>query len=207
MSDFFVELSPRSLEMLEQTERRRSVETGTVLFLKGDEGTHVYRLRTGSIRLYQSEEGGREATVRLIEPMELFAEVVLFERDTYPVSAIAMADSEISTYPRARVLSLLEDQAFRNDFIRSLAGKLRFLSAEVAAMSALDLETRFARFLEGRYGRAEVINLTMSKQDVAAALSVRPETLSRAIRKLDQAGLLTWKSRTIRIEPEFWADR
>ncbi len=46
--------------------------------------------------------------------------------------------------------------------------------------------------------------LMMSKRDVAAAISVRPETLSRAIRRLTDEGLLSWQGRRLIVNAAAW---
>ena len=204
MADVFGALSERSLEQLETAQKRRTVAAGSILFVEGDEGTFLYRLVSGSIRLFQSTPDGREVTIHLVEPGDLFAEIVLFERDTYPVSAIAVEDSLLTVIDRNQIHSLLADPHFRDDFLKNLVGKIRFLSQQLYVLTTIDVEERLARFLEVRFGRFESINPGLSKKDTAAAISVRPETLSRVLTRLEEAGSLSWKHGTISAQPEFW---
>ena len=205
MADFFGALSRRSLEQLETAQKRRTVAAGSILFFEGEEGTYLYRLVSGSIRLFQSTPDGREVTIHLVEPGDLFAEIVLFERDTYPVSAIAVEDSLVTVIDRDRIHRLLADPRFRDDFLKNLVGKIRFLSQQLYVLTTMDVEERLARFLEVRFGRFETISPGLSKKDTAAAISVRPETLSRVLSRLEESGSLSWKHRKISVEPEFWA--
>lgn len=64
--------------------RHRTVAAGAMLILEGEEGTSVYRLLSGSIRLFRGSPHGREVTIHMVEPGDLFAEIVLFERDIGP---------------------------------------------------------------------------------------------------------------------------
>ena len=205
MADFFGALSRRSLEQLETAQKRRTVAAGSILFFEGEEGTYLYRLVSGSIRLFQSTPDGREVTIHLVEPGDLFAEIVLFERDTYPVSAIAVEDSLLTVIDRNRVHRLLADPRFRDDFLKNLLGKIRFLSQQLYVLTTMDVEERLARFLEVRFGRFEKIKPGLSKKDTAAAISVRPETLSRVLTRLQEEGLLVWKHGKISVRPDFWA--
>jgi CRP/FNR family transcriptional regulator len=111
-----------------------------MLFLEGQEGTEVFRLQKGSIRLFRSTPDGREVTIHMVEPGDLFAEIVLFERDTYPVSAVAVEDSRVSVIHRDRIHRLREDEDFRDDFLRNLLGKMRFLSQQLYVLATMDEE-------------------------------------------------------------------
>ncbi len=204
MADFFGALSKRSLEQLETAQKRRTAAAGSILFFEGEEGTHLYRLIAGSIRLFRSTPDGREVTIHLVEPGDLFAEIVLFERDTYPVSAIAVEDSLLTVIDRNRIHSLLSDPRFRDDFLKNLVGKMRFLSQQLYVLTTMDVEERLARFLEIRFGRFETIAPGLSKKDTAAAISVRPETLSRVLSRLEETGSLCWKHGKITVRPVFW---
>ncbi|MFP4153727.1 MAG: Crp/Fnr family transcriptional regulator [Alkalispirochaeta sp.] len=204
MPDFFNDLSPRSIEKLETAQSKRTVAAGTMLFLEGDEGTSVYRLLSGSVRLFRSTPDGREVTIHMVEPGDLFAEIVLFERDTYPVSAAALEDSLLAVIHRDRIRRLLADEAFRDDFLRDLVGKMRFLSQQLYVLATMDVKQRLIRFLEVRYGRKASITSELSKKDTAAAISVRPETLSRALASLEDDGLLEWKGGSIVLNPAVW---
>jgi CRP-like cAMP-binding protein len=202
--DFFTEMSAESLDLLESAQARRSVAPGTVLFLEGEEGHTMYRLVAGAVRLFRSTPDGREVTIHMVDPGDLFAEIVLFERDTYPVSAIALEPSTVTIIRRERVHELLADATFREEFLRNLVGKMRFLSQQLYVLATMDVRARLLRFLEVRYGRRQRIETDLNKQDTAAAISVRPETLSRALTALKEEGLLTWERDTIDLDPEIW---
>jgi len=204
MPDFFNDLSPQSIEKLETAQSKRTVAAGTMLFLEGDEGTSVFRLLSGSVRLFRSTPDGREVTIHMVEPGDLFAEIVLFERDTYPVSAAAVEDCLLAVIHRDRIHRLMADEAFRDDFLRDLVGKMRFLSQQLYVLATMDVKQRLIRFLEVRYGRKASITSELSKKDTAAAISVRPETLSRALASLEDDGLLEWKGGSIVLNPAVW---
>ncbi len=204
MPDFFGDLTPRSLELLQEVEGRRTVAEGTMLFLEGEEGTTVYRLLSGSIRLFRSSPDGREVTIHMVEPGDLFAEIVLFERDTYPVSAVAVENSLVAVIHRDRIRRLMGDEGFRDDFLKNLVGKMRFLSQQLYVLTTMDVRERLIRFLEVRYGRRPRITSELSKKDTAAALSVRPETLSRALSQMEAEDLMTWKGSRITVDPAVW---
>jgi CRP-like cAMP-binding protein len=63
---------------------------------------------------------------------------------------------------------------------------------------------RLRAFLLEQYGEREKINVEINKKQLAAAIGATPETLSRLLQDLKRRRRLTWKQRTISVEPEFW---
>ena len=203
-TDLLGGLSPGSLRKITETQRIRSLPKGGLLFLEGDEGAAIYVLATGSVRLFRSDEDGREAVVHWVRPGEVFAEAVLFDEEAYPVSAQAREDSQVVEIEKARVLSLLEDAEFRNDFLANVMRKVRFLAQQVYVLSSCDVRERLLRFLAGRYGKKLDYRLDLSKKEIAQAIATTPETLSRLIGKMEDDDLLEWDKNRIILAAAAW---
>jgi CRP/FNR family transcriptional regulator len=203
-TDLLGGLSPRSTRKITETQRVRSLPKGGILFFEGEEGHAIYVLATGGIRLYRSDEDGREAVVHLVRPGEVFAEAVLFDTETYPVSAQAREDSQVVEIEKARVLDLLEDSEFRHDFFSNIMRKLRFLTQQVYVLSSCDVQERLLRFLAGRYGNMTHYRIDLSKKDVAAAIATTPETLSRVIARMESDDVLRWQRNEIFLAADAW---
>ncbi len=203
-TDLLGGLSPRSLRKITETQRIRSLPKGGMLFFEGDEGQAIYVLATGSIRLFRSDEDGREAVVHLVRPGEVFAEAVLFDTGRYPVSAQAREDSQVVEISTARVHRLLEDATFRADFFSTIMRKLRFLAQQVYVLSSCDVRERLLRFLIGRFGKKNRYHVDLSKKDVAEAIATKPETLSRVLARMEENGELRWERTEITVADDTW---
>jgi CRP-like cAMP-binding protein len=201
-SDFFNSLTPSNQKRLGEICVPKSVRKKEVLFREGDKGRALYFCAKGSIRLHQTASSGQEAVIKVIRPGELFAEAVLFEKERYPVTAVALETGLIYVIPRTEFTRLLDDPEFRDDFISNLMRKLRYLADQVRVLTTLDVEDRLFRFMKERFGDGGNIVTAMSKKDVAAAIGTTPETLSRLLQKLNEAGRLSWKGRRIQIGGE-----
>jgi CRP-like cAMP-binding protein len=175
-----------------------------MLFHEGDEGNAMYLLAQGTVQLFRTSEDGREVVIRLMKPGEMFAEAVLFERDDYPVSAIALVPSEVFLLPTRQFNCLLEQPGFRREFIANLLAKQRYLADRVYRLAALDVEARFFSFLRDHWGEREEYAVDLSKRDVAAAIDALPETLSRMLLKLRDEGTLEWEGARLRLRKGFW---
>ncbi|WP_141100604.1 Crp/Fnr family transcriptional regulator [Roseateles aquatilis] len=74
--------------------------------------------------------------------------------------------------------------------IRAVAVQLRGAHGEIHALTTQDATGRIAAWLLSQAGAAHEIRLSERKRDVAARLSISPETLSRTLRQLADRGVL-----------------
>jgi CRP/FNR family transcriptional regulator len=159
----------------------------------------AFLLASGSIQLIKTSAEGREVVIKTVSPGELFAEVILFEQDTYPVSALALANCELYRIPKAGLLRLLEKETFRHDFVAGLMKRMRYLADRILYLTTYDVEERFFRFLAQQFGRQEQITMTLSKKDTAAAIGATPETYSRLLLRLKSEGKIEATGKTLRV--------
>ena len=164
----------------------------------------MHMLISGNIQLHKNTEDGREVVIRVVKPGEVFAEVVLFEKDRYPVSARAVTEVDILAFPREGIQKLLADEGFRNDFIAMLMAKQRYLTERIQELTTKDVEHRFFTFLRSQYGEKDLITTPLSKKDIAAAIGTTPESLSRLILRLTEDEIIDWQGREIKILSNPW---
>ncbi|MBN2415295.1 Crp/Fnr family transcriptional regulator [bacterium] len=181
------ELSRIAEICLEKTVRKKEV-----LFLEGDRGFSFYILAAGSIKLFKTAEGGEETVIKLIKPGEMFGEVILFEADRYPVSAVALTGSRLLMIPKHQFICLLNSEGFRNEFIGGLMRKMRYLTNQLKYLTNFDVEERLFQFLRDQYGTNSEQKIDISKKEIAAAIMTTPETLSRLLQRLKHEGKITW---------------
>jgi len=124
----FPSLSEQSLAMIAKQCRLVKHPRNGILFLEGDTGTGFYALSSGTVKIYKTSPAGQETVLRLQGPGSIFAEVILFESDVYPVSAAAMTPVSAVLIPREHFLGLLDEPRFRNEFIATLMHKQRYLT-------------------------------------------------------------------------------
>jgi len=204
-SAYFKALSDANLEALARTGGAEDVAKGDYLFHEGWKGRAVFLLASGGIQLLKSSAGGQEVVVKTVSPGEVFAEVILFERDAYPVSALAVKPSVVCRLPKQGFLALLDDRGFRSDFIAGLMSRMRYLADRILYLTAYDVEVRFFRFLEEQYGRKERYAVALSKKHVAAAIGTIPETFSRLLARLAEEGKIQWKNgKTLQVSARVW---
>jgi CRP/FNR family transcriptional regulator len=194
---FLQGISDKSLLMLSEICVERSLKKKVILFLEGDEGFAIYFCISGNIQLFKTSNDGREIVIKVIQPGEIFGEVILFEESKYPVSAMALIEAKIFKIPKYDFFQLLKREDFRNDFIGMLMAKQRYLTNQIKYLTTYDVEDRLLNFFKQQFGDQKEFICRMSKKDVAAAISSTPETLSRLLLRLKKERKMFWEGKKI----------
>jgi len=200
---FFASLSAASLRRLAEICILKKAKKREVLFLEGSEGGLFYLLLAGRVQLYRLSEDGNEIPIKVIVPGEVFAEVIAFEEPRYPVCAVTITECELIAVPAVQFSCLLESEAFRNDFIGMLMKKQRYLTDRIMYLASGDAEGRFFRFLLEQYGATGAYDVGISKKDISTAIGVTPETLSRLINRLSEAGIIEWRGGKLQVDTAY----
>jgi CRP-like cAMP-binding protein len=205
-SGFFEGISRTSKEALAKfcmpVERKKQ----TVLFREGEPGEAMYLLARGRISLHKLSPEGQEIVIKVLKSGEVFAEVILFEKKVYPVTAVALTEILVFKLLRRDLLDLLRQEDFRNDFIAMLLRKQRYLADKIQQLTSQDVEQRLRAFLSEQYGEREQIQADINKKQLAASIGTTPETLSRLLQDLKKRKCLTWKQGVILVAPAFWKE-
>ena len=203
-AEFFRGISPASIEALAAIALPKTLEKNELLFTEGRKGHSFFLLASGTIQLSKNSADGKEVVIKIIGPGEIFGEVILFEKEIYPANAKTLERSLVYLIPKRQISCLLEHAGFRNDFIRMLMKKQRYLTDKILTLGGYDVEERLFRFLVERHGRREEYPIALSKKEVASAIGALPETLSRVLRRLGKRKVLAWSRKRIVLEKGFW---
>lgn len=198
-ASFFKGLEPESRRALAGVCQMVALKKRATLFREGENGVAFFLLVQGRVQLHMTAPDGRETVIKAIMPGDVFAEVVLFENSRYPVTAIALTSGLALRILTHDIHHLLREDAFRRDFIASLMRKQRYLANRIHQLTTMCVEDRLIAFLREQFGPGDHLSVTITKQEIARAIGTTPETLSRLIRRLGQAGTLVWRGRSIRL--------
>ena len=202
---YFRDISDSSRKKLADICLSKSVEKREILFSEGEKAHAVYSCIHGRIQLHKTTAEGKEVVIKVIKPGEMFAEVILFETDRFPVTATALTKSQIFLMPKHQFHCLLEQTDFRNDFISVIMRKQLYLSDQIKYLVSHDVEDRLLLFLQESFGKQSSIKPAITKKDVAAAIGATPETLSRVLLRMKKENLLQWEDKLITISDTAWA--
>ena len=179
--------------------RRREAKAGALLFQQDQPAGSCLYVESGEIALRRVSRSGAEIEIARVGPGEWCGEVILFAGDSYPAQAVATRDSTIVEFRRADVLGRA-DREMSEFFLGLLARKCIKLNSRIEQLTILDSGQRLAGYLvdlcPGRAAgcsgdkRGCSFPLPKKKREIAAELGMTPETLSRALRQLEDSGCI-----------------
>ena len=175
-----------------------------LIFHKGDtpEGMHVVVM--GQVKLALPSAQGMEKVVHMCGPGSTFGEAVVFLDKTYPVSAQATAETLLLLVSRRVLLDAMDNSTMLcRKMMASLSSRLHELLGDMETCMLRGSVQRVVCFLShlnhGGDKNAYEIALPASKQTLASQLNLAPETLSRVLSQLTEAGLIRVRGRVISV--------
>jgi CRP/FNR family transcriptional regulator, dissimilatory nitrate respiration regulator len=200
----FSDLSDAAVSALVAASTVRKIESGSYVFMEGDDGAEFYLLVKGSVKIFKSTSDGKEITIKMIKPGEIFAEVILFESRIYPATALAALGSEVIAIKKKNFLDMLQNEDFNHAFIATIMRKLRYLNDRIIYLTTMDVEERFFRYLAEQFGVKEIYHVGTPKKEMASAIGTIPETFSRMLKRLKKNGKIEWEDTELKVFPEAW---
>lgn len=200
---FFGGLSPEIISEVSKRGRTENFNKDEIIFFEGDRGEKFYFMIEGLVKIYKSADNDREIVLRHIRPGEMFGEVILFESETYPVSATALRESTLFSINRTLFMELFREEPFRKYFTGNIFRKLRYLADKVAFLNAYDVEERFFLFVEEHYGIKPLINIDLTKAELAEGIGTIPETMSRLIARLKVKDMVEWNRNELKLNVDY----
>ena len=96
----FSELSNQDKEKLKLLLREVNVKKKNLVYHTGDRAETLYILKEGRIKITRLSEDGKELTVDILDPGDIFGELALAGEEVRETSAVALEDSFICAINR-----------------------------------------------------------------------------------------------------------
>ena len=182
----------------------------TVIVSEGDDTDSFYVIISGRVKVYVSDDYGREIILTTQGPGDYFGEMVL---DGGPRSASVMTldPSRFAVIQKNSFRAFLETHPkFSSHLVERLIRRTRVLTDSVKSLALLDVYGRVSRLLIEMAVPANgqlVIEERLTQQDVANRVGSSREMISRIFKDLSAGGYISIDKRRITIHrnpPRHW---
>ena len=180
----------------------RRLDGGDILFHQGDVADRFYLLLDGQVKLTRVLPEGHEKLVEVIHAGQSFAEALLFSgAPNYPVSASALKGSSLVSIDGSHYRRILEEQPkICLDLLATFSIRLHQRLNEIDTLTLANASRRVVRFLcQEQEACNGPIQLNVPKRLIASQLGIQPETFSRILHRMIDAGVIAMERRNIRI--------
>jgi CRP-like cAMP-binding protein len=192
---FFAGLPERQRNALSAAAREQHHGKDTVLFLKGDRPTGLHVVLAGTVKLSCQSSNGDEKIIDLPRRGQVFGEAAVLLDCPYPFAASALTAVRLLHVDARALRDLVGSSAeFARHMLLLVSRRICTIVSDLEDFRMRAPPERVARFLLEHGGagerRPEAIRFPAPKHVLASRLGMVPESLSRAMRDLAEAGLV-----------------
>jgi len=206
-TSLFRNLSTDQIQSLGCVFRPARYRRNQILFFEGGVAQHLFALHSGLVKIVKSLENKKERITAVLFPGELFGLESLIDV-SYPLTAVAVRDSEICAAPREDFSTYLRtNPEIALGMVRFLVGELERVRKQMTDMSFKDARMKLATFLLSLItpdtpANNGTVNLTLplSRQEISEVLELSPETISRTLSAFRRDQLVTARGRHMVIQ-------
>lgn len=167
------------------------------------EVSNLLILLEGSIRGEMMDYSGKTVKIEDIEGPNLLAPAFLFgSNNKFPVTIIANNGCNILSISKASFIELLQmNSEILANFLNNISNRAQFLSNKLRFLAFQTIKGKIAHFLlqiSKKTGKDEFL-LPKSQNELAEMFGVARPSLGRAIRELNNDGLIMAEGKKVRI--------
>ncbi len=191
-------LNAADLTAVARSGRSRTVERGGFVFQQGQAAVALYVLTLGQARLTQITPEGHQTLLRFLGPGEMLGAIAVLGQEVYPATAEAVVDCQALAWEAETMTRLMERYPqLALNALYLLAVQIRELQERFQALTTERVERRVARALVRLTQHAGqkveggvLINLPLSRQDLAEMTGTTLYTVSRILSRWEDDGLV-----------------
>lgn len=187
----FSSLSNKELREIFSLIEHQTIKKGELLLRDGEDVRTLIILNEGRLKRFRYTKEGREQILDIMKSGDCIGELHLLKEDKFDGYVQAITDCKICTLKKEKFQNLLihnPEMSFK--VLEMLGQRLQQVERLAVALADKDGEVKLAYILDelaSNYGKKEgskiVIELPLSKEEMAFYAGVTRETLSRKLKK------------------------
>jgi len=195
---FFKDLAEQDLREINQLFVEKGYAAGETIYFAGDTATRLYVVADGNVKLMQHALSGQDVMLDVLKPGEFFGSLSILGDDEYANTATAQTACcaiSIGAEDFRRILQHFPAVSLK--VIDIMAQRLNAAHEMIRQLSAHSVEQRIAHVLLAlaqKLGQENevgwLIQLPLSRVDLAELVGTTTETASRVMSRFQKEGLI-----------------
>ena len=182
----------------------RNFQAGEVIFLENDPADGLWIVAQGRVKIFKLNPDGNEHILHLRGPGKTFNDIGALDGGSNPANATALS-SEVHVWlvPSATITYVLtHNPQVALNVIRLMAKRVRSLVGQIEDLALYSVIVRLARFLLKQLDDPSLSGPGVTRTAIAAHLNTTPQTISVALRELEETGAISFNRHQITILDE-----
>ena len=208
----FASLNANEQQSLKEHFLFRRHAKNSIIINEGDDTSSLYIIIEGRVKVFLTDESGKEVVLNTQSAGEYFGEVSLFDDGLRSASVMTLEDCQFAVLTKQIFIQLITDNPTLSlSIISGLTQRLRALSENVRSLALMDVYGRVARTLmdlsEEQDNGDRVIADSLTYNDLANRVGASSKMVSRIMQDLKKGGYISKESKKIIIKrnlPPAW---
>ncbi len=196
--DIFKDFSEKEIKEIMPYFHKVCFKKKEMIFSEGDRSEHLYIVISGRVKITKISHEGKEIILEIVSSREFFGGVAVYRGFPYPANAIAMEDSHLFRISRNDLLKMLDRfPNLMHTILLSLTERMKEAHIALKNIALERVESRIASLilkLADKAGKETkdgiVIDLKLTKKDIADMVGTTVETSIRISSKLKKKGII-----------------
>ena len=190
---------------------RKRYPKNSVLISEGDDSVSLYILLVGRVKIYASDEFGKEVVFNIQGPGEIFGEVAVIGNIPRSASVMAIEPVDVAFLSRGKFKTcLLDHPELAVKFLGLLVERIHNLTEMTKNLALNDVYGRIAYTLNKLFEEEQgerIIRIRLTHQDIANMVGSSREMVSRIMKDLTTGGYIDSHEKHIILKknlPQAW---
>jgi CRP-like cAMP-binding protein len=195
---YFSILPPGELDGLARDTVHLIFSPDEVIFLEGDPSRGLWIIEDGNVKITKLSPEGNEYILHLLGAGDSFNDIAALDGGPTPANAIAMSLVSVWLLPSEAMDRALDRfPAIARAALKMMGTRIRALGHQIEDLTLYPVMVRLARFLLAQAENPSLSGPGVTRAAIAAHLATTPETISRALAKLQDTGTIRFDRHTI----------
>lgn len=175
------------IQIISRSKEQSQYQKGQQIFREGDKVSGLYFIQQGKVKIVSNGLNGKEQIVRLASDGYVIGHCGIGE-EMYPIGAVALEDTTACFLSNELLKSAYrENVQFTLAFMFYYSSELRKMEARLKYVAQMSIREKVAEALLYLYdifgvnGDAQVLNVTMSRQELADLVGTNAEQVTRQL--------------------------
>ena len=190
----FSGLQDAELQTIGSRTNTRVFPRNAIIVNEGDQTDSLYIVISGRVKVFSSDEEGKEVVLNTIGPGEYFGEVALLDEQPRSASVIALESAKLAMIPRADFLRYLNEYPpLATNLLKTLARRMRTETENIKTLALMDVYGRVAKTLLDLAAEKDgkLVTERITHKEIANMVGASREMVGRILKDLRKGGYIS----------------
>jgi CRP-like cAMP-binding protein len=211
----FSNLEDKELREISRFTYEKRVKKGNVLFYQGEQGSTLYLIIKGKVKVVLIGESGKELVLAILKKGDFLGEMSIIEDEVRSATAIALEPTVFLTIDKENFLSFLtKNPKAMLGVLKELSKRLRNADEKIGELAFQNVYERVISYLNAlaktrgvKEKEGMFISELPTKREIADFIGSTRESVSRVLNDLHRKGLISLYRKSVIIKKKLSIDK